>query len=236
MKHRRWLWLTVSGVLCAALLAGVLCVHPFPTAVVSGSEQRRPILIDAGHGEFDGGALAPDGTQEKDINLQIASKLSMMLTALGYEVVMTRRSDKGLHADDNVAIREKKVSDMNARLALYDNAWFNISIHQNMFTPSCEGTQLFYSANHPCSKALALCIKDEIVAQVQPDNTRELKVGNNNIFLLHKTVKPTVLVECGFLSNAKELAKLKDPSYQNQLAFAIACGAARYAGEKGDIV
>ncbi len=237
VKSRRWWWIAGSVALCAAVLTVTLYNVTFPTDTPPQTTKHPPIVIDAGHGEFDSGAMAPDGTNEKDINLPIAVSLARMLTAFGYDVVLTRESDSGLHSPEDTTVREKKVSDMKARLALYEQAWFNVSIHQNMFAAtSCHGAQVFYSTNHPCSKVLATYVRDEVVGQLQPDNTREIKTGNRDIYLLHKTTKPTVLVECGFLSNSEELAKLKDEQYQRELAFVIACGVMRYAAEKGDIV
>ena len=148
---------------------------------------------------------------------------------------MTRQTDDGLQNADDTTIRQKKVSDMHARLAIYEEAQLVISVHQNMFAAqSCRGSQVFYSPNHPCSKVLASCVREQLISQVQPDNTRELKAGNKDIFLLYKTTRPTVLVECGFLSNAEELARLKETEYQRQLAFAVACGAMEFIAQKGE--
>lgn len=237
MKRFRWLWIAGTSVLCMAVLALVLSQQVLFTDAPSGEPTRPTIVIDAGHGGFDGGATAPDGTQEKTLNLAIAKPLAVMLTLCGFDVTMTRQTDEGLHDEADSTVREKKVSDMNARLALYEEAQMVISIHQNMFAvKGCHGAQVFYSTNHPCSKALASYVREELVSKLQPENTRELKAGNKDIFLLHKTTKPAILVECGFLSNADELEKLKNEDYQRQLAFAIACGAVRYTAEKGDIV
>ncbi len=237
VKRLRWLWIAGTSVLCAAVLCVALSREVLFTDAPSSESARPTVVIDAGHGGFDGGATAPDGTMEKDLNVNIARPLASLLTVCGFDVTMTREGDDGLQKATDSTIREKKVSDMHARLALYEEAQMVISIHQNMFGVSkYHGSQVFYSANHPCSKVLATYVREELVAKLQPDNTRELKAGNKDIFLLHKTTKPTVLVECGFLSNAEELAKLKSDGYQRQLAFAIACGAMRYTAEKGDIL
>lgn len=237
MKRLRWVWIMGTSVLCAAVLALALSQEVLFTDAPSGSSSRPVIVIDAGHGGFDGGATALDGTMEKDLNLQIARVLSSVLTVCGFDVTMTRQTDAGLEQATDATIREKKVSDMHARLALYEEAQVVVSIHQNMFgVAKYHGSQVFYSANHPLSKVLATYVREELIAKVQPDNTRELKAGNTDIFLLHKATKPTVLVECGFLSNAEELEKLKNEEYQRQLAFAIACGVIRYTAEKGEIL
>lgn len=234
MKHRRWLWIAGTGVLCVALLCTATGELVRQVDTLGTVASRPTVVVDAGHGGFDGGARAPDGTLEKDLNLAISRPLGMMLTLCGFDVIMTRTGDQALHRQGDT-IREKKVSDMDARLDLYEQAHLNISIHQNMFgMSSCHGSQVFYSDAHPLSKVLATCVREEIVRTLQPENTRQLKAGNRDIFLLHKTTKPTVLVECGFLSNAHELTRLKTEEYQRQLAFAVACGAVRYTTERGE--
>ena len=238
MAVKRWRWFTVTltCVLCVAVLAAALSV---PTRFVDGEDRRfsRPrVLIDAGHGGFDGGAQATDGTKEKEINLQIARPLAAVLTVCGFEVAMTRWEDEGLEDAQSDTIRQKKVSDMNARLELYEQAQMVVSVHQNMFAAkSCQGAQIFYSTNHPCSKVLATCVREQVVSMLQPDNTRELKTGNRDIFLLYKTARPAILVECGFLSNRDELAKLKTPDYQRQLALAVARGVLIYSEKEQTI-
>ena len=233
---KQWFWLAVTCVFCAAFLGAALNETVIFTDGASATARPR-IVIDAGHGGFDGGAKAPDGTEEKTLNLQIAQNLSAMLTVCGFEVTMTRETDDGLQGENDATVREKKVSDMHARLAMYEEAQLVISIHQNMFAAkNCRGSQVFYSPNHPCSKVLASCVREQLISRLQPDNTRELKEGNKDIFLLHKTTRPTVLVECGFLSNTEELACLRDETYQRQLAFAVACGAMEFMAQKGTVL
>ena len=187
------------------------------------------ILIDPGHGGFDGGAVAPDGTQEKDINLSISLGLRDMLTILGYDVRMTRQEDTALNQGGS-SIREKKVEDMKKRLALYEQAALVIGIHQNKFEiPKYNGTQIFYSPNKQESKLLADCIRTQVISMLQPENSRELKKAGDTVYLLNKTTVPAVFVECGFLSNPEELERLKNEDYQKQMAFAVACGYMEYA-------
>lgn len=183
------------------------------------------VLIDPGHGGFDGGTTAEDGTVEKHLNLAIALFLRDLLYISGVPVVMTRDTDTGLEEDSSASIRKRKMSDMANRLAMYEAADAVISIHQNYFSqPKYSGTQLFYSQNNENSAALAQEIRCMVVGWTQPQNTRELKAAGESIFLLHRTSTPAVLVECGFLSNPEEREKLKSPAYQQQLAFAIMTG------------
>ena len=192
---------------------------------------NRVIIIDAGHGGFDGGAQAADGTVEKDINLQIATQLIEILVFCGFVVVMTRTDDSGTEDDATDSIKRRKVSDMQNRLELterHPDATF-ISIHLNKFTTSsANGAQVFYSKNNPDGMLLANAIQNSIAGKLQPDNDRVVKQGTSSTYLLHRTKIPAVIVECGFLSNAYELKLLKSEEYQRQMAFAIFCGICDY--------
>ena len=191
------------------------------------------VLIDPGHGGFDGGTVAEDGTTEKHINLAVALCLRDLLYVCGVSVEMTRETDISLEEDTSTTIREKKVSDMHRRLSMYNEASLVISLHQNHFSvPKYSGTQLFYSSNHPQSAILAQQIRASIVGWVQPQNTRELKQATDGIYLLHHTTAPAVLVECGFLSNPDERDKLKTSAYQRQIAFAIMAGYWNYQSQQ----
>ena len=196
---------------------------------------EQVIIIDAGHGGFDGGAVAPDGTVEKNINLEIASSLSELLALNGYNVIMTRTTDTGTEDDYTKPIQVRKVSDLKNRLALmnkYPNAIF-VSIHLNKFTASsAKGSQVFYSKNSPDSFTLGDAIQGNIRELLQPDNTRVIKQGTKSTYLLYNAQIPAVIVECGFLSNAEDLKKLKDEQYKNQIAFAVYCGINDYFEER----
>lgn len=199
-----------------------------PLQSVIGSEKRY-ILIDAGHGGEDGGAVAPDGTLEKDINLPIATTLANILRMSGFTIKMTRDGDYSIYDAGSSSVRQKKSSDLKNRLQLVNQSYMTISIHQNKFEQSkYYGTQIFYSTNHPESKLMATTVRQTVLDMLQPENTRQLKVGNSDIYLLHKASVPIILVECGFMSNPSELAKLKDKQYQKQMAYAIACGILAY--------
>ena len=188
------------------------------------------VVIDPGHGGADGGASAADGTAEKELNLAISLPLRDLLSVMGYTVTMTRTTDVMIHTEGDT-LRERKVSDMRNRLQLVNAADLTVSIHQNNFSqPQYSGTQVFYSANTEESRLLAESVRSRVVSFLQPQNTRELKRGTSDVYLLHHAARPMVLVECGFLSNTAELKKLKDADYQRQLAFAIAAGTMSYVG------
>ncbi len=216
--------------LCAAFLYHTV-LHITQNTLSNGEgEKPHPLLIDPGHGGQDGGTKTADGVLEDDINLSISLALRDMLTFCGYTVDMTRKEDASIqHADDTVS-GSWKVRDMYNRLEMYDAAALTISIHQNHFSQSqYHGTQLFYSKNCAESQGVAQCIREQVVRLIQPQNTRELKPAGENIFLLHRTTKPALIVECGFLSNPDEAKKLQTPLYQQQMAFAICCGVLQYA-------
>jgi len=203
----------ISFSLClCVLLTGCTGTKPaeVPPATVD-------VLIDPGHGGFDGGAVAADGTEEKHINLSISLVLRDLLQVCGVSVIMTRETDQALSTN--------KSGDMQARLALYQQSKAVISVHQNQFSvPKYAGTQVFYSGNHSRSQTLARAVQLAVQSTLQPENHREIKKATDGIYLLHHATVPSVLVECGFLSNPEEREQLKSPDYQQKMAFAIAMG------------
>ncbi len=199
------------------------------------AKQLPVIIIDAGHGGEDGGATATDGTNEKDINLQIAKYLNSFFTSGGFKTVMTRNDDIAIYDDGCTTIKSKKVSDMHNRLDIFnsDKNSIVISIHQNKFEQEkYSGTQVFYSPNSEESQKLAENIRLSVVNMLQPENTRENKKATKDIYLLYNCTQPSVIVECGFLSNNAELQKLKTEEYQKQMAFSIYCGSLEYIATK----
>ena len=192
-------------------------------------------MANSSHGGFDGGAVASDGTVEKDINLKITLASAKFLRQSGFNVILTRENDVSTDDVETEKISTRKKSDLKNRLNLmkdYKDAVF-VSIHLNKFTTSAaNGSQVFYSRSEE-SKRLGDCIQKSIVAKLQPENTRVNKLATSSTYLLYNATVPSVLVECGFLSNKSELEKLKDKDYQNKMAFSIYCGILEYfKGEK----
>lgn len=186
------------------------------------------IIIDAGHGGFDGGAVASDGTVEKDLNLAIALKLDALLRASGFKTVLVRSTDK---ATNDPADGEKaKVSDIKNRLKLmnkYPNGIF-VSIHMNKYsTTQPHGAQVFFS-NFEGSQDLAKLLQSSVATHVQTDNKRVIKPTTKDIYLLSHATVPSVIVECGFLSNPDDLKNLKDPDYQLRIAISLSYGIIEY--------
>ena len=186
------------------------------------AEKKKVIVIDAGHGGIDPGKIGIHGEQEKGINLKIAEFLKTFLELDGYEVVMTRTEDGGLY-DENTS--NKKVQDMKRRIEIIEEAdpILVVSIHQNSYSEEyVKGGQVFYYGTSEVSKDLAETIQKQL-KQLDPENKREAK-ANTSYYLLKKTSRPIVIVECGFLSNAAEADKLSDPLYEERLAFRIFMG------------
>lgn len=202
----------------------------FPASANLNSEALKTIIIDPGHGGFDGGAVAADGTQEKSINLEIALRLQKTLQSLGFQVVLTRDTDKALGSVSSTTATNKQ-SDLNARAAImkqYPNAVF-ISIHQNKFEQSNQwGLQTFYKEGDEKAKLLGEEIQASVVTQLQPKNKRLSKPDNRKVFILKNAVIPAVIVECGFISNPDDLKSLKSESYIGKLALCISNGIINY--------
>ena len=205
------------------------------TVVLSKNFSEFPVIIvDAGHGGEDGGAIALDNSAEKNYNLDIALRLQKILSLNGYNVIMTR-SDDVMTCDEGLkTIRSKKVSDIRNRFKIIESnpdAVF-VSIHQNKFSDTTQhGTQVFYSGNNSESNVLADSIQKTVVENIQPDNKRQTKKSGTEIFLLYHSEIPSVLVECGFISNNEDLQKLKTEEYKLQMAMLIADGIIKYKGD-----
>ncbi len=209
------------------------------TAVYSDEETFLPsvgkkVIIDAGHGAPDGGAVGKSGTLEKDINLSVALALQKLFESGGTEVILTRSDDKGIY-DVSGSIKNKKVSDIKNREKIINesDADVFISIHMNKFPDEqYSGPQVFYSPNHDDSQALAECIQKSMIAALNPESAREIKKAGKDIYLLHNAHIPAVLAECGFLSNSAEEKLLTDEKYQRQIAWSVYCGVIEYFNEK----
>ena len=194
---------------------------------------RIPIVIlDAGHGGEDPGAIGYDGVYEKDLNLLICKLIREELTAQGYAVVMTREDDRLLYTEAENIKGIRKISDLKNRVKIFNSyePAIAISIHMNTFFASqYHGTQIYYS-NVDGADRLAAAIRDSVRVELQPDNRRPLK-HSEGIYLLENSKIPTVLVECGFLSNPEECKKLSEKEYQKRLSFSIVCGIINYIEE-----
>lgn len=179
------------------------------------------VIIDAGHGGEDGGAVGNKNVFEKDLNLSIALKIGKILEEKGINVIYSRTEDILLY-DRNVDYKNrKKALDLAARVKLAnntENAVF-VSIHMNSFPQSqYKGLQVYYSKNDTRSKALAQAIQLAVKSQLQPQNNRKIIEATSRIYLLDRIQIPAILIECGFLSNSEECRLLTTEIYQKQLS------------------
>ena len=227
MKKIKWnsvfVMLTFSVCICVIGYAALRMDEN--VAVTSTLNQDELILIfDAGHGGIDGGCSTADGKVEKNINLNITLSLRDLSKLFGYNVELTRDTDKSIHDKGISGIRNQKISDMENRLELfnkYDNS-ICISIHQNTFSdPKFNGAQMFYSEKNEFSEQLASIMQQQFVNNLQPNNQREIKLCGSELYLCYYCNNPAVMIECGFLSNPEEALQLTDSAYQKKVAFTV---------------
>ncbi len=214
----------IVGALCCAFGVFDTDLSTTTAAEVENVHLYKTVIIDAGHGGEDGGASSASGLIEKELNLEISKMLCDMLKASGINTVMTRTDDRLLY-DRNVDFHgRKKKLDLAARLEVaktYEESIF-ISIHMNSFSdPRYSGLQVWYSQNDPSSMVLAQLIQSAVRADLQPYNNRKIKAADSKIFLLDNATSPSVLIECGFLSNPDEAKRFENIEYKKQLAFTL---------------
>ena len=185
------------------------------------------VVVDPGHGGNDPGGIGVSGVLEKDVNLAIALHLKTYLEHQGIRVVMTRETDQGLYSE---TAQNKKKEDLAKRISIIEEAQpdFVLCIHQNIFTDAkYSGAQVFYYKESEEGAKLASSIQNQLIAGVDPANTRVPK-SNMNYYMLKQSPVPIVIVECGFLSNVAEEAKLGTEDYQRSLAWNIYLGTMHY--------
>jgi N-acetylmuramoyl-L-alanine amidase len=220
MREHKTLLLVMGLAFIVAFCGYMHLTEDAPREAMSLSTTSKTIVIDPGHGGFDPGKVGPNGALEKDINLAIALKLKNYLAQAGHTVVMTRETDQDL---DGMEGKNHKNKDMRQRKEIINEAHADvlISIHQNAFTqPSVKGAQTFYHSASQEGKVLAHLIQSYIKQYVDSDNSRPVK-STDSYYVLKATNVPAVIVECGFLTNPEEEAKLMTNEYQDKLASAI---------------
>ena len=199
-----------------------------------GWTSAAPVILDAGHGGEDGGAVSLTGVPESRINLEIVLKLRDILALCGTDPVVLREEDVSLHDQGASTLREKKRSDLQNRVEAVEAAEGAalISIHQNTYpSPQYRGAQVFYAPTDG-SQALAEGFQAAIQAELQPDNGRRAKKIPDSVYLMNHITCPAVLVECGFLTNPQEEALLREEGYQRQLAAVLAGAWLRGQGQE----
>lgn len=209
----------------------------FSSEVSATEDFRRIVILDAGHGGEDGGTVGVDGTKEKDLNLELALMLAVQLRAAGVTVILTREDDRLLYDKNSDYAGKKKQLDLAARLQIsarvkeaYPSAEILfVSIHMNSYpSASVRGFQVWYSGNDPVSRDLALSVQKTVSSHLRQGEKREAKLSGSNIYLLDRAVLPSILVECGFLSNDEECRLLSSEEYRKRLAFSLCLSILNY--------
>ena len=193
------------------------------TVGINNVKTKKTVIIDPGHGGIDVGTVGIDGSLEKNINLSISLDLYDYLMVSGINTVLTRDGDYEVYR----AGEKRTKSDLYNRMDFINSVPNSIliSIHQNHFENEAEwGTQVWFSPNDEISPTLADKILRSVKRNIQPENKRENKVSDNSYYILYKAQKPSVMVECGFVSNKNENNKLQDKEYQRDMAYSILAG------------
>lgn len=230
--------LRLLALLAAATAAGILWAShrdaAVPSAAAVQTAEDWTIVLDAGHGGEDGGAVSRGGVPESGINLQLVKKMQGLLAFLGRGCVLTREGEAAICSPEAKTLREKKISDLQNRVALVNDipGALLVSIHQNSLPahPSTHGAQAFFNAAAPADK-LAQGVQralNEALGGVK--SAAEMGGG---VYLMKKIQCPGVLVECGFLSNDEEAARLQTEEHQRRLAAAILAGLLQYSTKEG---
>lgn len=222
-----------SGILAlagaVALCAGTgVCVSVASSAVGNANSTNMPtIVIDAGHGGIDAGVVGREtGIKESNVNLAVAKQLKSCFAGAGFNCVMTRTTQAGLYGNTSKGF---KMRDMKKRKEIIEECAPDmvISIHQNSCPlPSKRGATVFYDKDSESGKELAEIIQTELNAMEESVTQNTPLVGD--YYMLKCTSSASVIVECGFLTNAQDERLLIDESYQRSLAYAIFKGAVSY--------
>ncbi len=221
---KKGLFIAVALILALGITLGVCCGLAAQASVVP---DRKVIVIDAGHGGIDAGVLGINTkSKESDVNLAIAKQLKGCFTDAGFEVVMTRKTNAGLYG---LSTKGFKMRDMKKRKHIIEESGADmvISVHQNFCPiPSRRGGTVFFDKGSENGKALAECIQKSI--NTMPESVEENEPLVGDYYMLKCTLNPSVIVECGFLSNAEDEKLLISEEYQKKLAYAIFKGAVSY--------
>ena len=222
-KEILWSMLFVGVGLLVGATLGITPV--LKTIGIIAQNREFCVVIDAGHGLPDGGAVGVGGTIEQKINLDVSKKVEEVLAGKGIKVIMTRNDENCIcEGGENKTLREMKKEDMNKRLSIIkeSNADLFVSIHMNQFPEEkVNGLRLFFDKSHPETKELAELMQKRM-SEVTGAKMYAVKTADQNLFLMKNPPVPSVLAECGFISNPEEEKKLNDEDYQSRLAWAIA--------------
>ncbi|MGI5918693.1 MAG: N-acetylmuramoyl-L-alanine amidase family protein [Christensenellales bacterium] len=229
----------IIALLCFIAAACVMGIHFASQAQVSAREENiippaapgssaapdalsgRMVVVDAGHGGFDPGASGEDGTHEDELNLKVAAYLKTALESYGAQVIMTRGDENALAGTKEEDMAERR------RIITENQSDIVVSVHMNSYTDeTVSGPLVLFMKGSPRGERLAKCIQRSMIELLKPD--RENSARSDDLYILRSGNQPCVIVECGFMSNKKELQRLKSADYQQQLAAAICQGVIEY--------
>lgn len=198
--------------------------------VVALPVTNKTVVIDAGHGGEDGGAVSSNGVSEAAINLKIALKVQNLLEQSGCSVILTRSDENAIYDIDSKTLKQKKISDIKERVKIGNESSADIfvSIHLNKIPQQqYYGWQTFFKNGNEQGEKLATEIQENLNESIQKENKRvPLKI--DNVYIIKNVEIPTCIVECGFLSNPEEESELQEDEYQNRLAWGIYTGIIDY--------
>ncbi len=223
--ERQFLLFSVPLLLIGILFSSLSSAFTDKNALLASGEPSLTVVIDAGHGGVDAGAIAVNGALEKDLNLSLALLLSEHFEKRGVRVVLTRSEDALVLREGDDTAPSFKERDLYNRASIADasGGTLLVSIHMNAFPDGkYRGLEVYHDARTALSRRIAEKIRSTVIREHEPYNTRALKAGGS-LYLLSHTAIPAVLIECGFLSNAEDAAKLSDKDYQKKLSFSIFC-------------
>lgn len=227
--RKRWILLFFI-VIMAFLITSIIYGSRRAIMTMNVPSTKKVIVIDPGHGGNDPGAVSRSGILEKDINLKIALYLREYLEQSGSIVILTREKDIGLYSANS---SNKKREDLKNRknIVRESNPDIFITIHLNSFPQSqYYGAQTFYPQDNLSGKRAAELIQEELINTLDKNNSR-VALSKDNVYIINELSIPTVLVECGFLSNAEEAKKLNDSKYQRKIAWAMYAGLQKFFAE-----
>ncbi len=228
---KKWGWFI--GLYITVVLLSIGGAH-LGSEVVTAFHQNRPpnrgvcVIIDAGHGGEDGGASSCTGVLESQINLEISLRLNDLLHLLGYQTRMIRTTDTAIYSEGET-LSAKKVSDLKNRVTIVNQTenGLLVSIHQNTFPDGrYSGAQVFYSKDSE-GKLLAEHLQTALIQTLNQGSKRRAK-PSDGIYLMQHIQRPGILVECGFISNVEEDAKLRSADYQQKIVCVIATEVAQF--------
>ena len=232
---KKSIFAAVAAVTMSFFMAVALCIRALnvPQAVFSEADSKMKIVLDAGHGGIDGGVVGKNTKiKESDINLEITLRLKEVLSEMGFEVVLTRKTEAGLYG---AATKWFKKKDMQRRKEIIqeEDPSLVISVHQNLYpSKSSRGAQVFYKKESENGERFAKALQSQLNELYEEVGVRARNAATGNYFMLECTEKPSVIVECGFLSSPADEALLVTPTWQRKLAERIAAGVVAYlAGE-----